>query len=91
MSRAHRVRDVIVLQDYVDAFERVLRVDAKQRHLQRETLNVVVDVCLQEKQFNPFYAHLANKFCLHERKYQVRSSKQFTQTQIHATCNVSST
>ena len=70
------MRDVIVLQDYVDAFERVLRVDAKQRHLQRETLNVVVDVCLQEKQFNPFYAHLANKFCLHERKYQVRTSKQ---------------
>ena len=61
----------LLCQDYVDAYERLLALGLKQQQ-RREILHVVVDVCLQEQSYNPFYAHLAQRFCQHDRKYQVR-------------------
>lgn len=34
-------------------------------------MHVLVDCCLQEKTYNPFYAFLAGKFCTYERRFQV--------------------
>lgn len=39
---------------------------------EREIVHVLVDCCLQEKTYNPFYAFLAGKFCDYERRFQVR-------------------
>ena len=38
---------------------------------EREIVHVLVDCCLQEKTYNPFYAFLAGKFCTYERRFQV--------------------
>lgn len=38
---------------------------------EREIVHVLVDCCLQEKTYNPFYAFLAGKFCAYERRFQV--------------------
>lgn len=40
---------------------------------EREIVHVLVDCCLQEKTYNPFYALLAGKFCAYERRFQVTS------------------
>lgn len=41
---------------------------------EREIVHVILYCCLQEKTFNPFYAFLANKFCGHERRFQVKTN-----------------
>ena len=33
---------------------------------------MIIDICLQEKAPNPFYAYLAQKFCEFHRRFQVR-------------------
>lgn len=38
---------------------------------EREIVHVLMDCCLQEKSYNPFYAFLASKFCGYERRFQV--------------------
>ncbi|XP_030878488.1 nucleolar MIF4G domain-containing protein 1-like [Leptonychotes weddellii] len=38
---------------------------------EREIVHVLMDCCLQEKTFNPFYAFLAGKFCEHHRRFQM--------------------
>ena len=38
---------------------------------EREIVHVLMDCCLQEKTFNPFYAVLGEKFCSHDRRFQV--------------------
>lgn len=38
---------------------------------EREIVHVLVDCCLQEKTYNPFYAFLAGKFCEYQRRFQV--------------------
>lgn len=38
---------------------------------EREIVHVLMDCCLQEKTYNPFYAFLASKFCDYERRFQV--------------------
>ena len=58
------------VQDYVDAFEKLLKLSLKEVQ-EREIIHVLVDCCLQEKHFNPFYAHLGQKFCEFKRSHQV--------------------
>ena len=38
---------------------------------EREIVHILMDCCLQEKTYNPFYAFLASKFCSYERRFQV--------------------
>lgn len=38
---------------------------------EREIMNVILHCCLQQKEFNPFYAVLAQKFCDYDRKFQM--------------------
>ncbi|CAI8022829.1 Nucleolar MIF4G domain-containing protein 1 [Geodia barretti] len=57
-------------EDCVDAFEKLLRLGLKDRQ-EREIVHVLVDCCLQERQFNPYYAFLGQKFCECSRTHQV--------------------
>ncbi|KAM7359155.1 nucleolar MIF4G domain-containing protein 1 homolog [Cochliomyia hominivorax] len=54
--------------DYIDAFEKILHLAVKD---QRSIAYVIIHCCLNEKASNPYYAHLALKFCNYNRKYQL--------------------
>ncbi|XP_053323689.1 nucleolar MIF4G domain-containing protein 1 [Spea bombifrons] len=57
-------------EDYLDAFEKLLKLGLKD-HQEREIVHVLIDCCLQEKVFNPFYAFLSSKFCEYDRRFQM--------------------
>ncbi|XP_034428033.1 nucleolar MIF4G domain-containing protein 1 [Hippoglossus hippoglossus] len=57
-------------EDYLDAFEKLLRMGLKDKQ-EREIVHVLMDCCLQEKTFNAFYAVLGEKFCTHDRRFQM--------------------
>lgn len=54
----------------MDAFEKLLRLGLKNQQ-EREIIHVLLHCCLQEKQFNPYYGVLAQKFCEYDRKFQM--------------------
>ncbi|CAN4089360.1 unnamed protein product [Withania somnifera] len=53
-------------EDYIDAFEKLLRLDLQGKQ-DREIMRVLVECCLQEKAFNKYYCALASKLCSHEK------------------------
>ncbi|CAL9698103.1 unnamed protein product [Knipowitschia caucasica] len=57
-------------EDYLDAFDKLLRMGLKDKQ-EREIVHVLMDCCLQEKTFNAFYAVLGEKFCNHDRRFQM--------------------
>lgn len=58
---------IMSAQDYIDASERILRLNLT--HIQQRELCYVLLLCItKEKQFNPFYAHLALFFCNKNKK-----------------------
>ncbi|XP_035866968.1 nucleolar MIF4G domain-containing protein 1 isoform X1 [Phyllostomus discolor] len=57
-------------EDFLDAFERLLKLGLKDQQ-EREVVHVLVDCCLQERSYNPFYAFLAGKLCGYERRFQM--------------------
>ncbi|XP_053714338.1 nucleolar MIF4G domain-containing protein 1 [Synchiropus splendidus] len=57
-------------EDYLDAFEKLLRMGLKDKQ-EREIVHVLMHCCLQEKTFNAFYAVLGEKFCSHDRRFQM--------------------
>ncbi|EDW78805.1 uncharacterized protein Dwil_GK12640 [Drosophila willistoni] len=54
--------------DYVDAFEKILHLSLKD---QRSVAYVILHCALNERRPNPYYAHLALKFCQYNRKHQL--------------------
>ncbi|XP_072268700.1 nucleolar MIF4G domain-containing protein 1 [Pyxicephalus adspersus] len=52
---------IMTSEDYLDAFEKLIKLGLKD-HQEREIVHVLLDCCLQEKIYNPFYAFLASKF-----------------------------
>ncbi|XP_064188848.1 nucleolar MIF4G domain-containing protein 1 [Anguilla rostrata] len=61
---------LMTCEDYLDAFEKLLRLGLKDQQ-EREIVHVILDCCLQEKSFNAFYAVLGEKFCSHDRRFQM--------------------
>ncbi|XP_043728651.1 nucleolar MIF4G domain-containing protein 1 isoform X2 [Cervus elaphus] len=61
---------VMTSEDFLDAFEKLLKLGLKDQQ-EREIVHVLVDCCLQEKTYNPFYAFLAGRFCTYERRFQM--------------------
>ncbi|XP_040115870.1 nucleolar MIF4G domain-containing protein 1 [Oryx dammah] len=61
---------VMTSEDFLDAFEKLLKLGLKDQQ-EREIVHVLVECCLQEKTYNPFYAFLAGKFCAYERRFQM--------------------
>ncbi|XP_045054659.2 nucleolar MIF4G domain-containing protein 1 isoform X2 [Desmodus rotundus] len=61
---------VMSSEDFLDAFEKLLKLGLKDQQ-EREVVHVLMDCCLQEKTYNPFYAFLASKLCGYERRFQV--------------------
>ncbi|XP_068091972.1 nucleolar MIF4G domain-containing protein 1 [Hyperolius riggenbachi] len=61
---------IMTSEDYLDAFEKLIKLGLKD-HQEREIVHVLIDCCLQEKIYNPFYAFLASKFCEYDRRFQM--------------------
>lgn len=61
---------VMTSEDYLDAFEKLLKLGLKDQQ-EREIVHVLIDCCLQEKNYNPFYAFLSSKFCEYHRRFQM--------------------
>ncbi|KAK1431274.1 hypothetical protein QVD17_07730 [Tagetes erecta] len=55
-------------EDYIDAFEKLLRLDLQGKQ-DREIIRVVVECCLQEQVFNRYYCVLASKLCNHDKNH----------------------
>ena len=62
---------LILLQDYLDAFEKLMHLGLKNQ-LERELVHVTVYCCLHEKKYNPYYGLVLSKLCSEDRKYMVR-------------------
>ncbi|TRY62892.1 hypothetical protein TCAL_00367 [Tigriopus californicus] len=62
---------IMTADDYLDAFEKVLKISTRINQREREVAFVLLDCCLQEKAFNPFYAQLSCKFASFDRKYRM--------------------
>ncbi|XP_058084672.1 uncharacterized protein LOC131232454 [Magnolia sinica] len=56
-------------EDYIDAFEKILRLDLPGKQ-DREIMRVLVECCLQEKLFNKYYTVLASKLCSHDKNHK---------------------
>ncbi|KAE8099731.1 hypothetical protein FH972_017688 [Carpinus fangiana] len=56
-------------EDYIDAFEKLLRLDLHGKR-DREIMRVLVECCLQEKVFNKYYTVLASKLCEHDKNHK---------------------
>ncbi|XP_006287098.2 nucleolar MIF4G domain-containing protein 1 [Capsella rubella] len=56
-------------EDYIDAFEKLLRLDLPGKQ-DREIMRVLVECCLQEKVFNKYYTVLASKLCEHDKNHK---------------------
>ncbi|XP_021046384.1 LOW QUALITY PROTEIN: nucleolar MIF4G domain-containing protein 1 [Mus pahari] len=61
---------IMTSEDFLDAFEKLLKLGLKDQQ-EREIVHILMDCCLQEKTYNPFYAFLASKFCDYERRFQM--------------------
>ncbi|XP_066092595.1 nucleolar MIF4G domain-containing protein 1 isoform X1 [Saccopteryx bilineata] len=61
---------IMTSEDFLDTFEKLLKLGLKDQQ-EREIVHVLMDCCLQEKMYNPFYAFLASKFCDYERRFQM--------------------
>ncbi|CAL5422134.1 unnamed protein product [Camellia sinensis] len=57
-------------EDYVDAFEKLLRLDLRGKQ-DREIMRVLVECCLQEQIFNKYYSVLAIKLCSHDKNHKI--------------------
>ncbi|KAK8634248.1 hypothetical protein V6N13_015076 [Hibiscus sabdariffa] len=55
--------------DYIDAFEKLLRLDLPGKQ-DRDIIRVLVECCLQEKVFNKYYTVLAAKLCEHDKNHK---------------------
>ncbi|XP_055631862.1 nucleolar MIF4G domain-containing protein 1 homolog [Toxorhynchites rutilus septentrionalis] len=59
---------IMSAEDYLDAFDKILRLAIKD---QRVVVSVIIHCCLSEKDYNPYYSVLSQKFCEYDRRYQL--------------------
>uniref|UniRef100_A0A1Q3EYD3 Protein involved in high osmolarity signaling pathway n=1 Tax=Culex tarsalis TaxID=7177 RepID=A0A1Q3EYD3_CULTA len=59
---------IMSAEDYLDAFDKILRLAIKD---QRIVASVIVHCALAEKDHNPYYSVLSQKFCEYDRRYQL--------------------
>jgi len=61
---------VMGAEDYMDAFERLMRLPLKAQQ-EREIVRVVLECCLQEPSFNPYYAALLHRLAAVNKNHKV--------------------
>uniref|UniRef100_T1JAJ7 MI domain-containing protein n=1 Tax=Strigamia maritima TaxID=126957 RepID=T1JAJ7_STRMM len=61
---------IMTAEDCVDCFEKLMKLGL-QTSQEREIIHVIINCCMNEVNFNPYYAHLAAKFCICDRRFQM--------------------
>ncbi|KAJ8024885.1 Nucleolar MIF4G domain-containing protein 1 [Holothuria leucospilota] len=61
---------VMTAEDYQDCVDKLLQLGVKTKQ-EKECVLVVIDCCQQERQFNPYYAHVLSKLCHFDRKFRI--------------------
>lgn len=61
---------VMAAEDYLDAFEKVSKLPVRTQK-EREVAFVLLDCCLQERSFNPYYSQLVTRLASFDRKYRI--------------------
>ncbi|GIY02475.1 nucleolar MIF4G domain-containing protein 1 [Caerostris darwini] len=86
---------IMSAEDYMDAFQKLLKLNLKNEQ-ERQIIDVLLYCALQEKNFNPYYGHLAKQFCNFARKYQMSLQyalwdkfKNFSKMKSHQMKNLS--
>ncbi|KAL7306624.1 hypothetical protein TKK_0001305 [Trichogramma kaykai] len=67
---------LMTAEDYLDAFEKLNHLGLKDSQ-EREIINVILSCCMQEKNFNPYYAVLLKKFNDFHKKYHMMIENTF--------------
>ncbi|KAJ3209991.1 suppressor of glycerol defect [Dinochytrium kinnereticum] len=62
--------ELMASEDYVDAFERLQRLNLKDKQ-EREIIRVLLHCMADENSYNPFYAWVASRFCKASHGYKI--------------------
>lgn len=62
---------VMSSSDYMEAFEKLVKLDIKSPMKEREAAFVLTLCCIKEPQVNPFYPKVAAKLCRQDRKFRM--------------------
>ncbi|XP_043229097.1 nucleolar MIF4G domain-containing protein 1-like [Amphibalanus amphitrite] len=63
---------IMSAEDYLDGFEKLMRLGLKGPQQEQEMVTVIVGCALRERTHNPYYSHLLERLCAVDRKYQMR-------------------
>jgi len=69
-TRRHIFCLIMTAEDHVDGAEKLVKLGTKNQ-MEREVVFVLTDCCMQETEYNPYYAHLAIKLANMDRKYRL--------------------
>ena len=61
---------IMTAEDFIDCSEKLAKLGTKNQ-MEREVIFVLADCCVQETQFNPYYAHVAKRMAAIDRKYRL--------------------
>jgi len=61
---------IMTAEDFMDGAEKLVKLGTKNQ-MEREVVFVLTDCCMQEVEYNPYYAHLANRLANIDRKYRL--------------------
>ncbi|XP_037076565.1 nucleolar MIF4G domain-containing protein 1-like isoform X2 [Pollicipes pollicipes] len=70
--RRHVFCALMTAEDYLDCFEKLMRLGLRGPQQEQEMATVVLGCALRERTFNPYYSHLLERLCAADRKYQMR-------------------
>uniref|UniRef100_A0A7I4D9X4 MI domain-containing protein n=1 Tax=Physcomitrium patens TaxID=3218 RepID=A0A7I4D9X4_PHYPA len=60
---------IMSAEDCVDAFEKILRLKLPGKQ-DREVVRVIVECCMQERAYNPYYALIVTRLCNHDKNHK---------------------
>ena len=63
---------IVSAEDFTDAFVKLIKLSLKKQQ-EREIVYVIMHCILNEKQSNPYYSYLMQKFCDYDRRFKVRA------------------
>eukprot|EP00090_Calanus_glacialis_P014214 TRINITY_DN22941_c0_g1_i1.p1 TRINITY_DN22941_c0_g1~~TRINITY_DN22941_c0_g1_i1.p1 ORF type:complete len:828 (-),score=364.25 TRINITY_DN22941_c0_g1_i1:57-2540(-) len=69
-NRRHTFCIIMTAEDFMDCAEKLVKLGTKNQ-MEREVVFVLTDCCMQETNYNPYYAHLANRLASMDRKYRL--------------------
>lgn len=61
---------IMSAEDFMECAEKLVKLGTKNQ-TEREVVFVLTDCCMQEKEYNPYYGHVAVKLASLDRKYRV--------------------